>query len=120
MRRRMLRMWLGLALRAMERAASYSAELLADRHLDDLALAYRILYRAVMGRPAPAFRGMTAGLGYRRVPPFFLGRCLGLCHQAPRGYDGSISGQGQVLHVATGHGGIVAGLPMQAQFQADF
>ena len=52
-------MWLGLALRAMERAASYSAELLADRHLDDLALAYRILYRAVMGRPAPAFRGMT-------------------------------------------------------------
>ena len=47
MRRRMLRMWLGLALRAMERAASYSAELLADRHLDDLALAYRILYRAV-------------------------------------------------------------------------
>ena len=59
MRRRMLRMWLGLALRAMERAASYSAELLADRHLDDLALAYRILYRAVMGRPAPAFRGMT-------------------------------------------------------------
>ena len=59
MRRRMLRMWLGLALRAMERAAGYSAELLADRHLDDLALAYRILYRAVMGRPAPAFRGMT-------------------------------------------------------------
>ena len=59
MRRRLLSMWLGLALRAMERAASYSAELLADRHLDDLALAYRILYRAVMGRPAPAFRGMT-------------------------------------------------------------
>ena len=55
----MLRMWLGLALRAMERAASYSAELLADRHLDDLALSYRILYRAVMGRPAPAFRGVT-------------------------------------------------------------
>jgi len=52
-------MWLGLALRAMERAASYSAELLADRHLDDLALSYRILYRAVMGRPAPAFRGVT-------------------------------------------------------------
>ena len=52
-------MWLGLALRAMERAAGYSAELLADRHLDDLALSYRILYRAVMGRPAPAFRGMT-------------------------------------------------------------
>ena len=59
MRRRLLSMWLGLALRAMERAASYSAELLADRHLDDLALSYRILYRAVMGRPAPAFRGMT-------------------------------------------------------------
>ena len=59
MRRRMLRMWLALALRAMERAAGFSAELLADRHLDDLALAYRILYRAVMGRPAPAFRGMT-------------------------------------------------------------
>ena len=52
-------MWLGLALRAMERAAGYSAELLADRHLDDLALSYRILYRAVMGRPAPAFRGVT-------------------------------------------------------------
>jgi len=52
-------MWLGLALRAMERAASYSAELLADRHLDDLALSYRILYRAVMGRPAPAFRGIS-------------------------------------------------------------
>ena len=59
MRRRLLRMWLALALRAMERAAGFSAELLADRHLDDLALAYRILYRAVMGRPAPAFRGMT-------------------------------------------------------------
>ena len=59
MRRRLLSMWLGLALRAMERAAGYSAELLADRHLDDLALAYRILYRAVMGRPAPAFRGVT-------------------------------------------------------------
>ena len=59
MRRRLLSMWLGLALRAMERAAGYSAELLADRHLDDLALSYRILYRAVMGRPAPAFRGMT-------------------------------------------------------------
>ena len=59
MRRRLLRMWLALALRAMERAAGFSAELLADRHLDDLALAYRILYRAVMGRPAPAFRGVT-------------------------------------------------------------
>ena len=59
MRRRLLRMWLALALRAMERAAGFSAELLADRHLDDLALSYRILYRAVMGRPAPAFRGMT-------------------------------------------------------------
>ena len=59
MRRRLLSMWLGLALRAMERAAGYSAELLADRHLDDLALSYRILYRAVMGRPAPAFRGVT-------------------------------------------------------------
>ena len=52
----MLRMWLGLALRAMERAAQYSAELLADRTLDDLALSYRILYRAVYGRPAPVFR----------------------------------------------------------------
>ena len=59
MRRRMLRMWLALALRAMERAAGFSAELLSDRTLDDLALSYRILYRAVMGRPAPAFRGMT-------------------------------------------------------------
>ena len=52
-------MWLALALRAMERAAGFSAELLADRHLDDLALAYRILYRAVMGRPAPVFRGVS-------------------------------------------------------------
>ena len=59
MRRRLLRMWLALALRAMERAAGFSAELLADRHLDDLALAYRILYRAVMGRPAPVFRGVS-------------------------------------------------------------
>ena len=59
MRRRLLRMWLALALRAMERAAGFSAELLSDRTLDDLALSYRILYRAVMGRPAPAFRGMT-------------------------------------------------------------
>ena len=38
MRRRLLRMWLALALRAMERAAGFSAELLADRTLDDLAL----------------------------------------------------------------------------------
>ncbi len=52
-------MWLGLALRAMERAAGFSAELLADRRLDDLALSYRILYKAVMGRPAPAFRGVS-------------------------------------------------------------
>ena len=59
MRRRLLSMWLALALRAMERAAQYSAELLADRHLDDLALSYRILYKAVMGRPAPAFRGVS-------------------------------------------------------------
>ena len=59
MRRRILQMWLALALRAMERAAGYSAELLADRTLDDLALAYKILYKAVMGRPAPVFRGVT-------------------------------------------------------------
>ena len=59
MRRRLLRMWLALALRAMERAAGFSAELLADRTLDDLALSYRILYKAVMGRPAPAFRGVS-------------------------------------------------------------
>ena len=59
MRRRLLRMWLALALRAMERAAGFSAELLSDRTLDDLALAYRILYRAVYGYPAPAFRGVT-------------------------------------------------------------
>jgi len=52
-------MWLALALHAMERAAQYSAELLADRTLDDLALSYRILYRAVYGRPAPVFRGVT-------------------------------------------------------------
>ena len=59
LRRRLLKMWLALALHAMERAAQYSAELLADRTLDDLALSYRILYRAVMGRPAPVFRGVT-------------------------------------------------------------
>ena len=59
MRRRLLSMWLSLALRAMERAAGYSAELLKDRTLDDLALSYKVLYKAVMGRPAPAFRGMT-------------------------------------------------------------
>lgn len=59
MRRRFLQMWLALALRAMERAAGFSAELLADRTLDDLALSYRILYKAVMGRPAPAFRGVS-------------------------------------------------------------
>ena len=59
MRRRLLRMWLALALRAMERAAGFSAELLSDRTLDDLALSYRILYRAVMGRPAPVFRGVS-------------------------------------------------------------
>ena len=59
LRRRLLKMWLALALQAMERAAQYSAELLADRTLDDLALSYRILYRAVYGRPAPVFRGVT-------------------------------------------------------------
>ena len=59
MRRRLLSMWLALALRAMERAAGYSAELLMDRMLDDLALSYKILYKAVMGRPAPAFRGVS-------------------------------------------------------------
>ena len=59
MRRRLLSMWLSLALRAMERAAGYSAELLADKTLDDLSLSYKILYRAVYGRPAPAFRGVS-------------------------------------------------------------
>jgi len=59
MRRRLLSMWLAMALRAMERAAGFSAELLTDRTLDDLALSYRILYRAVMGRPAPVFRGVS-------------------------------------------------------------
>ena len=33
---------------------------LAELHRDDdRALSYRILYRAVYGRPAPAFRGVT-------------------------------------------------------------
>lgn len=59
LRRRLLKMWLALALHAMERAAGFSAELLTDRTLDDLALSYRILYRAVMGRPAPVFRGVS-------------------------------------------------------------
>ena len=59
LRRRLLKMWLALALHAMERAAQYSAELLADRTLDDLALSYKILFRAVNGRPAPSFRGIT-------------------------------------------------------------
>jgi hypothetical protein len=52
-------MWLGLALRAMERAAGYSAELLKDKTLDDLALSYKILRKAVTGQPAPAFRGVS-------------------------------------------------------------
>ena len=38
LRRRLLKMWLALALHAMERAAQYSAELLADRTLDANAL----------------------------------------------------------------------------------
>ena len=59
MRRKLLSMWLGLALRAMERAAGFSAELLADKTLDDLALAHKILHKAVTGRPAPALRGVT-------------------------------------------------------------
>ena len=59
MRRRLLSMWLGLALRAMERAAGYSAELLKDKTLDDLALSYKILRKAVTGQPAPAFRGVS-------------------------------------------------------------
>jgi len=59
MRRRLLQMWLGLALRAMERAAGYSAELLKDRTLDDLALSYKILHKAATGQPAPAFRGVS-------------------------------------------------------------
>lgn len=46
MRRRLLGMWLGLALRAMEMAMRYSAELLARG----------ILYKAVYGRPAPRSR----------------------------------------------------------------
>ena len=53
LRRRLLKMWLALALRAMERAMRYSAELLADRHMDDVLLARGILYKAVYGRPAP-------------------------------------------------------------------
>ena len=56
LRRRLLKMWLALAMYEMEREAKYSAELLADRTLDDLALSYRILYRAVYGRPAPRSR----------------------------------------------------------------
>ena len=59
MRRRLLSMWLGLALRAMERAAGYSAELLKDKTLDDLAPSYKILRKAVTGQPAPAFRGVS-------------------------------------------------------------
>ena len=59
MRRRMLRMWLSLAFRAMERAAGYSAELLADKTLDDLSLSYKILYLAANGRPVPVFRGVS-------------------------------------------------------------
>ena len=56
MRRRVLGMWLGLALRAMEMAMRYSAELLADRHMDDVLLARGVLYKAVYGRPAPRSR----------------------------------------------------------------
>ena len=56
MRRRLLRMWLALALRSLLAASRYSAELLADRHLDDVLFSYRILFKAVMGRPAPQSR----------------------------------------------------------------
>ena len=61
MRRRLLSMWLALALRAMERAAGFSAELLADKAMDDLALSWRILFKAVYGRPAPKFKGIITG-----------------------------------------------------------
>ena len=53
MRRRVLGMWLGLALRAMEMAMRYSAELLADRHMDNVVFSHHILYPVIMGRPAP-------------------------------------------------------------------
>lgn len=59
MRRRILRFWLDMALRAMERASGYKIELLSDRRLDDLILAYKILYKAVHHQPAPVFRGVT-------------------------------------------------------------
>ena len=56
MRRRMLRMWLVLALRAMEMAMRYSAELLADRHMDNVVFSHHILYPVIVGRPAPRAR----------------------------------------------------------------
>ena len=59
MRRRLLSMWLSLALRAMERAAGFSAELLARRKLDDVAFAYKILWPVLNDGPAPAFRGVS-------------------------------------------------------------
>jgi hypothetical protein len=49
-------MWLALALRAMERAAGFSAELLANHTLDDVLLAHKILFKAVNGRPSPRSR----------------------------------------------------------------
>lgn len=49
MRRRLLFFWLTWALRAMERAAKFSPELLADRHLDDLALSYNVNKKLIKG-----------------------------------------------------------------------
>jgi len=61
-RRRLLRLWLGVALQAMERAAQFSAELLTDRILDDVLLAHKILFKAVNGRPAPQSRAGNSTL----------------------------------------------------------
>ncbi len=60
MRHKVLSFWLSWALTAMLRAMTYSAELLAMHALDDVALAHKILYKAVKGKPAPAIRGVSS------------------------------------------------------------
>lgn len=59
MKQRAVRFWVSLALYAMERAAQYSAELLARRKLDDVAFAYKILWPVVREGQAPMFRGVS-------------------------------------------------------------
>ena len=59
-RHKMLYFWLKLACSSMERAMRYSAELMSVRIDDDLLLAWRILYKAVFGKPAPKPKGIRS------------------------------------------------------------